>query len=516
MNEKERYTVVVADDEAELLDAVCQMIRWEDIGFTLVGSAGNGLDALQLVEQLQPDLLLSDIHMPFISGVELARQVRALRPMTHIAFLSGYDDFEYAQKAIEYNVISYLLKPIGMADLTEALKEMHKKIRLRYQALQSPRTERPGWEPFLLPLLLDDFTEAGELSEASLAAAARAAALFPDLPAPRLLVLASRMGEEAATAELAGSVDLILSSYYPARSLAAGRQVLTLLASDGDFDRLPIALDELVQAVGRVWGLSCATGVSRPFEHWTQCHAAAREAVDALRFAAPGAQGLRQLPQPETAVRCPVDYAALPDRLESLLRTATPAELQRFLLTLREGMEDVALLQVLATALRILSTTASEEQIRDLRRRCRLEESAFAAVPEVERWRRAIQLCLGAQELLAGQRRDGVSLLCGKALEDINLHYMDELLSLGSVSERLHVSPNYLSANMKKYAGDTFINLLIKKRMEVAGDLLKTTNLKIHEVAKRCGYSDQHYFSYCFKKYYGVSPMALRRSGGNG
>lgn len=93
---------------------------------------------------------------------------------------------------------------------------------------------------------------------------------------------------------------------------------------------------------------------------------------------------------------------------------------------------------------------------------------------------------------------------------------MDELLSLGSVSERLHVSPNYLSANMKKYAGDTFINLLIKKRMEVAGDLLKTTNLKIHEVAKRCGYSDQHYFSYCFKKYYGVSPMALRRSGGNG
>ena len=88
MNEKERYTVVVADDEAELLDAVCQMIRWEDIGFTLVGSAGNGLDALQLVEQLQPDLLLSDIHMPFISGVELARQVRALRPMTHIAFLT--------------------------------------------------------------------------------------------------------------------------------------------------------------------------------------------------------------------------------------------------------------------------------------------------------------------------------------------------------------------------------------------------------------------------------------------
>lgn len=515
MNEKERYTVVVADDEPELLNAVCQMIRWEDIGFTLVGSAGNGLDALQLVEQLQPDLLLSDIHMPFISGVELARQVRALRPMTHIAFLSGYDDFEYAQKAIEYNVISYLLKPIAMADLTEALQEIHKKIRRHYQTLQSPRAERPGWEPFLLPLLLDDFTDERELSEQTLAAAARAAELFPDLRAPRLLVLASRMGETAATAELAGSVDLILSPYYQARSLAAGRQVLTLLASDGDFDRLPIALDELTQAVSRVWGLSCATGVSRPFDRWAQCHGAAREAVDALRFAAPGAQGLRQLPQPEPE-QSPVDYAALPDRLESLLRTAEPDELRRFLLSLQGGMEDVALLQVLATVLRVLCAAVTPAQIRDLRRRCHLEESPFASVPEVERWRRTIRLCLEARELLAGQRRDGVSLLCGKALEEINLHYMDELLSLGSVSERLHVSPNYLSANMKKYAGDTFINLLIKKRMEVAGELLKTTNLKIHEVAKRCGYSDQHYFSYCFKKYHGVSPVALRRSGGNG
>ena len=135
MNEKERYTVVVADDETELREAVCQMIRWEDIGFRLVGSAGNGLDALQLVEQLQPDLLLSDIRMPFISGLELARQVRELRPMTHIAFLSGYDDFEYAQKAIDYNVVSYLLKPIGMADLTQALVEIREKISRHYQSL---------------------------------------------------------------------------------------------------------------------------------------------------------------------------------------------------------------------------------------------------------------------------------------------------------------------------------------------------------------------------------------------
>ena len=514
MNEKELYTVVVTDDEPELLEAVCTMIRWEEIGFRLVGSAGNGLDALQLVEQLQPDLLLSDIHMPFISGVELARQVRELRPMTHIAFLSGYDDFEYAQKAIEYNVISYLLKPIGMADLTEALREIHKKIRRHYQSLLAPRSGQQGWEPFLAPLLLDDFTDEQELSEEALAAAGKAAGLFPDVPEPTFVVLASRMGQEAATVEMAGAADLILAQYYPAKSLCAGRQVLTLLASAGDFAWLSIALDELGQAVGRVWGCACTTGVSRPFHHWAKCHSAAREAVDALRFAAPGADGLRRLPEAEAGSGRKTDYSALTDQLESLLRSGSRMELEQYLHELRGSREDVTLLQILATALRVLGAAASDEQVQELRRRCHLEESPFSAVPEEERWKRAAQLCLAARELLSSQRQGGVSLLCDKALEDINRNYMDEQLSLSTVSERLHVSPNYLSANMKKYAGDTFINLLIKKRMEVAWELLKTTNWKILEVAKRCGYSDQHYFSYCFKKYYGVSPVALRRSGG--
>ena len=78
------YTVVVADDEDELREAVCGMIPWQELGFLLVGSASNGLDALQLVEERQPDLLLTDIRMPFISGIELARQVREVRPATHI------------------------------------------------------------------------------------------------------------------------------------------------------------------------------------------------------------------------------------------------------------------------------------------------------------------------------------------------------------------------------------------------------------------------------------------------
>jgi two-component system response regulator YesN len=110
---KENYTILVADDEEELRRALIGKVNWESVGFTVIGEAENGVEALELVEKLKPDLLLTDIKMPFVSGIELARQVREVHPSTQIAFLSGYDDFSYAQKAIQYNIISYMLKPIS-------------------------------------------------------------------------------------------------------------------------------------------------------------------------------------------------------------------------------------------------------------------------------------------------------------------------------------------------------------------------------------------------------------------
>ena len=142
MPDKTFYTVVVADDETELREAVCTMIPWEALGFRLVGSASNGLDALQLVEQLEPDLLLTDIRMPFISGIELARQVREIRPAMNIAFLSGFDDFEYAKQAIQYNIISYMLKPLTMDGLAAELKVIHEKIDNQYDRFR--RREYPA------------------------------------------------------------------------------------------------------------------------------------------------------------------------------------------------------------------------------------------------------------------------------------------------------------------------------------------------------------------------------------
>lgn len=409
------YTVVVADDEDEIREAVCTMIPWEKLGFCLVGNASNGLDALQLVEKYEPDLLLTDIRMPFISGIELARQVREVRPTTNIAFLSGYDDFEYAKQAIQYNIISYMLKPLTMEGLAQELQNIRQKIDAQFEMFrQAARQsgEQDQQAAVLMPMVLDDYAEQEE--EARAEELARQCGLLRDRgDRPSYTVMVSTLlkndGTNVTDPAFVASVDTLTSKYLRGVSFfASGKVISVLLGNPLDFEEyLHILADEIPQMADRVLGKRCRVGISRTVRSLTALHGAYREAMEALR------QG---------------------DKSES-------------------GTQFI---------------------------------SDLAPVK-------------------------GGNLLCKRALDTLDQHYMNADLSLVSLSGMLDVSPNHLSACIKKCTGETFINILIRKRMDAARDLLSTSNLKIQEISQRCGYTDQHYFSYCFKKYCGESPNAMRR-----
>lgn len=408
------YTVVVADDEDELREAMCTMIPWQELGFRLVGSASNGLDALQLVEKHEPDLLLTDIRMPFISGIELARQVRELRPMTNIAFLSGYDDFEYAQQAIQYNIISYMLKPLTVKGLGDELRTIRQKIDAQFAMFRQAVPQSEGQEPRtneLMALVLDDYADLDGKAEA-FASRCGLPQEAADRPCYTVMVsvLLKEDGSFDTPASFAASVDRLIAKYLRGASFFSLNKVVSvLLGSPADFGEfLYILADEITQMSSRVLDRRCRVGVSR-------------------MTGAPGGLG--------------GGY--------------------------REAME--ALLQ---------------------------GDRAEAGVQFIGDLEPAVK---------------GGELLCKRALEALEQHYMDPALSLVSLSGMLDVSPNHLSACIKKYAGETFINTLIQKRMEAARELLASSSLKIREVAERCGYTDQHYFSYCFKKYCGESPNSMRR-----
>ena len=121
-----------------------------------------------------------------------------------------------------------------------------------------------------------------------------------------------------------------------------------------------------------------------------------------------------------------------------------------------------------------------------------------------------IELCQNAKSIITNSQRRDSEVLCDRAVQIINERYSDEELSLNGVSRELAVSPNYLSALIKKTKNKNFVTLLTEKRMTAAYDMLICTSMKVLEIAEKCGYSDQHYFSYCFKKYYGASPAKIR------
>ena len=160
------YSVLVVDDEKIIVKGI--KFNLENEGFSVAGDAENGIEALELLEKLEPDLILTDIKMPLMTGLELARKAREIRPATKLVILSGYDDFEYAQEAFKYNVIRYLLKPISASELTEELEKIKVEMDAEFERLKSGFSNeeielRLKKTEFLLPLLLgtgeDIYTE---------------------------------------------------------------------------------------------------------------------------------------------------------------------------------------------------------------------------------------------------------------------------------------------------------------------------------------------------------------------
>lgn len=113
----EQYKVILVDDEVEVIDAMQALIHWDELGFEVVGSATNGVKALELVEKLQPDVVLTDIKMPYMDGLELARRLNKDYPNIYILLCTGFDEFEYAQEAVHLEIKEYMLKPINASEL---------------------------------------------------------------------------------------------------------------------------------------------------------------------------------------------------------------------------------------------------------------------------------------------------------------------------------------------------------------------------------------------------------------
>lgn len=525
-----RYTVVVADDEEEIRRSLVRRVKWEEIGFEVVGEAENGADALELVEKLEPDLLLTDIKMPFLSGIELARAVREVRPTVQIAFLSGFDDFTYAQQAIQYNIISYMLKPISAKEIEAELIKIKEAMDRRVEEFTRENKEKLDSRKveFLLPLLLDSFQNE-KVPEEVLNTRAVACELIrnpkPDNLQYVVIVIGIRdlNGEDKTSYNSVNAVDMILKKYVRYLSCHLEGRVVSLIAatSSGMSKYLHIIVEEIVQSVERIMGYHCQIGVSRSVSLLGKCRESYLEAMNALSYSRKDKSSVYFISDAEHGDELEQDeIQGITAKIESFLRGGSIEEMELYLeeleKKLRTGGENLLILStILLTEIGAAVYKVIYMAIGDCGVEVLQKKYSMGHLREMERMADNFQtvksLCMEAKKMLMDQRRKSSEVICEQAVQIIQERYAQQELSVMLISEEIGVSPNYLSSLIKKTTGNSLVEILTKQRIDKAMELLQCTGMKIGEITEMCGYKDQYYFSHCFKKLTGMSPNKYRR-----
>ena len=510
------YTVVIADDEIALRRAMIKRIDWQKIGFEVIGEAENGVEALELVERLEPDLLLTDIKMPFISGINLARKVREIRPAMQIAFLSGYDDFSYAQQAIQYNIIKYLLKPISSKELTKELIDIKEKMDAINQSfMTSIESDQQQFlvERLLMPLIFDtDFIIDDKRKEYENLINQEAVQLqirssLEEKTKYLMMVIRyfDKKGTNITNRQHLPGVKRIIKKYLRFGTFYSGKKIITLLSGQAwEIDKyVNIIANEIVQSSERILCADCYLGFSNISDSLLNVNLLYNEAISAVEYGQGSKRG--------------INFIA--SKTEKLIKSGTDSEIELYLssvfvMFIDQGASradiDLLMVRIISSIWALVYSVCDAKSSSLFFSKTSQLSNIFNKYSFNEKRMALIKFCILSKNLIKDQKKMNSELICDELMEIIYKEYSNEELSLGVVSDKLHVSISYLSSLVKKNMGETFITLLTRKRMEVAKDLVLYSSAKVLEIAYKCGYSDQHYFSYCFKKQFGVSPNKMR------
>ncbi len=528
----DKYKVLLVDDEEEIRQGISHKIDWASLGFTLVGEAENGAEALDLALELQPDVVLTDIKMPFMDGLALCRHLRTQLPAAKVVVFSGFDDFEFAKTAIGMHVSEYILKPINASELREVLTSIKSQLddqRAERQDMETLRRRYDESLPVLRELfftrLLGGHIPSGEIIdraaryELSMVANHWAVALIqvegeksPSRDELLLLTVHSFVEEHL---EL-GDLDFHLVLY--------GDWVAILAALPDRAGIYPF-IDEMTRIAvlaQSFLGLTLTIGVGRPCISLDQLYSGAQEAKTALDYRVlTGAGRVIYIGDLEPTATAPLTFDEEDERsLSTAIKLGTIEQVQEIVeaLVVRAQNSGVDLphcqffLMELVTGLVKLARSGGiePEAIFGSGFTGAVRISDFHSLEAMGGW--YTKRCLRLQYSLSQQRTDSAGRTVERAKLFIQEHYSDSELNVNTLCAHLFLSPTYFSTLFKRETGMSFTTYVTKVRMDVAANLLASGDEKTYLIAQQTGYVDANYFSYVFKRQFGVSPSKYRGS----
>lgn len=529
--ETEKYTVLLVDDEEEVIQVILKKIDWEGLGFSVIGCANNGIKALEMMEESQPDVVMTDIKMPYMDGMELSKRIRAEFPATRILFFTGFDEFEYAQEAIHLEAEEYILKPANAAELTSVFVRMKQKMD---QEIHSKRSTEILQQYYLdsLPLLQANFYTTlieGSVSEGE--AEKYLADYQIELSGPYFCCLmihtsASRVPKEMNPLLLATSVQKQVEERLTERwqakcfSYLGNTILIAQLPQETEVSELTDDCDRFCRYVQRILGAVVTVGIGqvcRSLMELAQSYRTAREALSYRGiYGASRAINIREI-VPHGMSKVDTERDTDLPQLFKMIRLGSEEEVREMVGTYLDEISspEQSLMHHQIQVMDLVSALYRFAANNEIKTESFLGDmgTLYGRLLELEpdalkRWLEEISLSF--RSALISARSKSTRSFVSRAEEYVHSHYADEELSLDQICESLGVSNSYFSTIFKKETGNSFIGYLTDYRMEQAARMLIETNEKSYIIAKSVGYTDSNYFSYVFKRRYGVSPSKYR------
>lgn len=533
------YSIILVDDEEEVRKSIIKKIQWQSAGFEVAGDAENGQDAMEKIELLEPDVVLTDIRMPYMDGLVLAEKIRQRYPSMKVVIFSGYDDFEYAQKAIKLNVTEYILKPVNVEELTSILKKIKANLDEEIEEKRNVNRLRENYKKSL-PIIREQFFH--DLIHKSLAEEVIDAKLKEyDIPltGARKWIVAAIDVEKGDTGKHAISLhkekELIpisvmqivtekLKDHYRFALFQSSSEadMVVILALDGDnsTNGLIDVMGDICKESKRILEVSITIGIGNSASKLSGIRKAYRLAVDALGYkAVAGVGNTIYINDMEPAVGEKLEFGTMAEAdLISAIKFGPQEKIEAAVkkITERLKLAKVHTRQQQVYMFGVLNSVLQMIQQYDLALGEILEDKLeymeiFDKLQKKEDFGQWLLAIAKKINKAINQERDMTTRqVIQEAKQYIKDHYQDPDLSVEMICSHLHMSPAYFSTMFKKETGQAYIAYLTDVRLGKAVELLNKTDDKTYVIAAKVGYQEQNYFSYVFKKKFGMSPTKFR------
>jgi len=527
------YKLLIVDDEAVIRKGLANLIEWSSIDCEVVGEAVNGIDAIEKMKIVSPHIIIADVKMPCLNGIELAKYVFENTPSTKVIILTGYADFEYAQSALKYNVVDFLLKPTDPNELINAVKKA-KNIILQNETFESKLKDMEKKINLYQTNLREN--NVNSILHNILNGSDKALERLPELgiSLERNLVIICEVenkysnfsskdinGKDRIVSNIKNYINAIFKNYvyYLVHFQENQFCIIVSFADNCENKCMQSIIDickEMLKTFENLMGLDVSIGISKIHLSHEELPDSYKEAQKALSYGFYEKHGNNLYVYSDETVNASNEKKLLANSYT-----------ERIILELQNGHKDalINLIEELFEKLRCTRQSIDyikkvamqlcfsfEEVLSD----CDLNiEDCIQAENDIYEYITKSNKCVHITNMLVSlavsilEKLHSLdiqnNLVIKKAQSYINEYYKDPI-TLQTIADYLYINSSYLSRLFKKETGYNITDYINKVRIDKAKDLLINSDYKIYEIADMVGISDPAYFSVLFKKYTNMSP----------